>query len=298
MKLKTLAVTLFPLLLAHTALALEAKKLVKASDGSEASSLIVDGSDDARQIMDVIPLEALQERIEWQDPQGHTLAYAALAEGKDGALLFIDKKLAGTLTRREAQAFYSCRAYATASGAHWARNAAQWMASLQAASKPAMTVVLQFSGQSTPLSVKEVGSDQTLSQIESLLNIGTNPLGILKKLSAANDSKRERDRLERIANALRAVTLGTTEEKLVEAQKPEEVAYAPDSLVIAWPRFAYEFLVQDGSVRLVQQPSFTSLARSRSALFYVPGAQWQNCTPGGWRNWLPEVPAAKDGKKE
>lgn len=294
--IRTLAAVLFPLLLIHAAVAAEPKKLVKSADGGDGHSLSVDQDDDARQILDLVPLEAVLERMEWMDANGRAVAYLALTETKEGGLLFIDKKLAGTVSRHDAQAFYTCRAYVTASQGHWARHAGEWIASLIAASKPATTVNLVFSGQSTPLSVKEIGSDQTLSQIEGLLSIGTNPFGILKKLNSANDSKRERDRLERIAAALRAITLGTTEDKLYEAQKPEEVGYAADGLILAYPLFAYEFYVAGGSVKLAQQPSFHNLARSRTALFYVPNAQWQQCTPGNWRNLLPEAAPAKAQK--
>ena len=103
------------------------------------------------------------------------------------------------------------------------------------------------------------------------------------------------------STALRAVTPGIAEEKLFEAQKPEEVLYAPDALVLAYPRFAWEFVVTGGSVRLAQQPSFHSLAKSRSALFYIPGTQWLQCTPKGWRQALPEAygrEASKDAGKE
>lgn len=292
---------LAPFLLAAGAQAAEAKKPAKTFDNGDGHSLTVEADDDARQIIDLIPLEAVQERLEWLDANGRALAYLALTETRDGGLLFLDGKLAGTLTRRDAQAFYACRAWVTATQGHWSRQAGEWLDSLRAASKPAAKVNLVFSGQSTPLSVKEIGVDQTFSQLESLVNIGTNPLGILRKLNSANDSKRERERLERIANTLRAVTPGITEEKLFEAQKPEEVLYAPDALVLAYPRFAWEFVVTGGSVRLAQQPSFHSLAKNRSALFYIPGTQWQQCTPKGWRQALPEAygrEASKDAGKE
>lgn len=288
---------LAPFLLATGAQAAEAKKPAKTFDNGDGHSLTIEADDDARQIIDLIPLEAVQERLEWIDPDGHALAYLALTETREGGLLFLDGKLAGTLTRRDAQAFYACRAYVTATQGHWARQAGEWLDSLRTAGKPAAKVNLVFSGQSTSMSVKEVGADQTFSQLESLVNIGTNPLGILRKLNSANDSKRERERLERIANALRAVTPGTTEEKLFEAQKPEEVLYAADSLVLAYPRFAWEFVVAAGSVRLAQQPSFHSLAKSRSALFYIPGTQWQQCTPKSWRQAVPEA-SAKDASTD
>lgn len=293
----TLLAVLAPFLLAAGAQAADAKKPAKTFDNGDGHSLTVEADDDARQIMDLIPLEAVQERLEWIDANGRALAYLALTETREGGLLFLDGKLVGTLTRRDAQAFYACRAYVTATQGHWARQAGEWLDSLHSASKPAAKVNLVFSGQSTPLSVKEVGADQTFSQLESLVSIGTNPLGILRKLNSANDSKRERERLERIASALRAVTPGTTEDKLFEAQKPEEVLYAADSLVLAYPRFAWEFVVTAGSVRLTQQPSFHSLAKSRSALFYIPGTQWQQCTPKGWRQAVSEA-VAKEPVKE
>jgi hypothetical protein len=266
----------------------EGKKLVKDENDSERSSLLVEAQDDAHAILDLVPSEAVMERLEMLDGSGRQLAWLGLTEGEVGGLVFVDKKLLGTLTRREAQAFYRCRGHVTAAGAHWAQDAASWGASLVAASKPATSVTLRFSGKSTPHSIKEVANIHALSQIGSIVDIGTNPLGILRRLNSANDNARERDRYDRHLRDLRALTPGSSEQKLVTALPPELVRYGNAGQILAYPRFAFEFYLVNGQVRLAQQPSFFQLAQLYSPLFYQAGGQWEQCSPKNWQRAWPE----------
>lgn len=267
------------------------KKLVRDEADSDRSSLLVDAGDDAHAILDLVPAEAVMERLEMVDANGRQLAWLALTEGDVGGLVFVDKKLLGTLTRRDALAFYRCRGHVSVASGHWAQDAASWGQALAAAAKPAASVQLSFSGKSTPHSIKEVANIHALSQITSIVDIGTNPFGILRKLNSANDSARERERYENQLRSLRAQVPGNTEAKLVAALAPEQVRYGNAGQILAYPRFAFEFYLVNGQIRLAQQPSFLHLAQIYSPLFFQAGANWALCDAKNFQRVWPESDA-------
>lgn len=255
-------------------------------------SLAVDQKSDARNVITTVPPESAMERFEMKDAQGRNIAYVALTDGEVGGLVFIDNKLFGTVSKQDALAFYSCRGYTSAVKYHWAKDANAWIGGLLAASQTTSAVTLQFSGKSSWRSIVEVVNNPSLSQIGSLVDIGTNPFGILRKLNNARESMAERELFEKTRLRLMDVTTGTSEERVAEIIKPEDVSFAVGGLVMAYPRFSIEYFIADGAVKAIQQPSFHFLSHKQAALFYVPNAKWELCTPEGWRGALPTVNAA------
>ncbi len=253
-------------------------------------SMVVDQNSDARTVITTVPPESAMERFEAKDAQGRNIAYVSFTDGDIGGLVFVDSKLSGTVSRQDALAFYSCRGYATATKYHWARDADAWLASLLTSSQSSSAVTLQFSGKSTWRSIVEVVNNPSLSQVGSLVDIGTNPLGILRKLNNARESFAERELFEKTRLRLMGVTTGTGEDKVAEIVKPEDVSFAVGGVVMAYPRFSIEYFVGDGTVKVIQQPSFHFLSHKQAALFYVPNAKWEQCTPTDWRKALPDTP--------
>ncbi|MFZ6742267.1 hypothetical protein ACO0LC_03470 [Undibacterium sp. JH2W] len=254
-------------------------------------SLAVDQKSDARYIVTTVPPESAMERFEMKDAQGRNIAYVAMTDGEVGGLVFVDNKLSGIVSKQDALAFYSCRGYTSATKYHWAKDANAWIEGLLAASQSATAVTLQFSGKSTWRSIVEVVNNPSLSQIGSLVDIGTNPFGILRKLNNARESMAERELFEKTRLRLMEVTTGTSEDKVAEIIKPEDVSFAVGGLVMAYPRFSIEYFIADGSVKAIQQPSFHFLSHKQAALFYVSNAKWDQCTPENWRNAFPVAPA-------
>lgn len=252
-------------------------------------SLAVDQKSDARYVITTVPPESAMERFEMKDAQGRNIAYVAMTDGDVGGVVFVDNKLTGTVSKQDALAFYSCRGYTSAIKYHWAKDANAWVEGLLAASQPSTAVNLQFSGKSTWRSIVEVVNNPSLSQIGSLVDIGTNPFGILRKLNSARESMAERELFEKTRLRLLDVTTGTSEDRVAEIIKPEDVSFAVGGLVMAYPRFSVEYFIADGAVKAIQQPSFHFLSHKQAALFYVPNTKWEMCTPENWRNALPVV---------
>ncbi|MFZ6639828.1 hypothetical protein ACO0LL_08815 [Undibacterium sp. TC4M20W] len=252
-------------------------------------SLAVDQKSDARYVITTVPQESAMERFEMKDAQGRNIAYVAMTDGDVGGLVFVDNKLTGAVSKQDALAFYSCRGYASATKYHWAKDANAWIEGLLAASQPTSTITLQFSGKSSWRSIVEVVNNPSLSQIGSLVDIGTNPLGILRKLNNARESMAERELFEKTRLRLMEVTTGTSEGKVAEIIKPEDVSFAVGGLVMAYPRFSIEYFIADGAVKAIQQPSFHVLSHKQAALFYVTNTKWEMCTPENWRNAMPVV---------
>jgi len=218
------------------------------------------------------------------DEQGRVISYVALTETDVGGLVFIDQKLAGTVSRHDAQAFYSCRGYATATQRHWATEASAWSASLLASAQPAASdIVLKFTGKASFQSIREAIDNPAVGQVRSLLDVG-NPFGILRTLNQAREDSRERGRKAQVLRALSAITPGADESGVAAIVKPDDVSFVSGGLVMAYPLYSLEFFVAEGRVRVAQQPSFHQLARDHAAFFYVPGTQWTRCTPQGWKS--------------
>lgn len=251
-------------------------------------SMSVDQNSDARTVITTVPPESAMERFEMKDALGRNIAYVAMTDGDIGGLVFVDNKLTGTVSKQDALAFYSCRGYATATKYHWAKDASAWIESLLAVSQAATTANLQFSGKSTWRSIVEVVNNPSLSQIGSLVDIGTNPFGILRKLNTARESFAERELFEKTRLRLLNVSIGTSEDRVAEIIKPEDVSFALGGLVMAYPRFSVEYFIADGTVKAIQQPSFHFLSHKQAALFYVPNSKWELCTPSSWRSALPD----------
>lgn len=286
-------ITGIPVLHAETA---DQVGIMRSSAAGKEISL--DTTLNARQIVSAIPAEFLRERFEVIDTKGNTIAYMALTEGDIGGLIFVDNKLSAQVSRQDAMAFYSCRGYATAVQHHWGKDADGWTAGLLQASTPVSTVELHFTGKSSLRSIVEVVNDPTLSQVSSLVDMGTNPLSIFKKLSSAWDSSVDRENFQKTLLRLKNVLTGATEAEVAEIVKPEDVSFVSGGLVMAYPRFSLEYFVSNGVVKVVQQPSFYHLSRTQAALFYAPNVHWELCTPADWRKAMPELSLSESGTKK
>jgi hypothetical protein len=261
-------------------------KTAQAERNATATSMVVDDHSNGRTVLAEVPPESAMERFEMFDRVGRRVAYVALTDTEYGAVLFLDNKLYGTLSKRDARAFYSCRGYATATHYHWARDGADWVESMIAAATPATRVKLDFSGKTTVQSIKEVVSNPVLSDVKSLFGMGTNPLSIFSKLSSAHSNMVERENYEKTSQALRNFNPGDSEEKVAQIVNPEDVSFTSDGMVMAYPRYSLDFYVNAGIVKVLQQPSFHRLGRLQAAIFYIPNLHWDQCTPQGWRHAL------------
>lgn len=284
----------------------KADKSGRTERNAGASSLLVDGGSSARVVLSVVPAESAMERFGVVDRRGRHISYVAFTDTDYGGLLFVDDKIYGSLSKRDAHAFYSCRGYVSATHYHWARDAADWTEALYAAAQPEKSATLNFSGKSTVQSVKAVVSNPLLSDVRSLVGMGTNPLSIFSKLSSAHSNMVEREKYEKNLQALRSLSPGDSEEKVAEIVRPEDVSFTIDGMVMAYPRFSLDFYVNAGSVKVIQQPSFHRLSRLHAAIFYLPNLRWDQCTASNWRQALPEdwqpppetgdEPLARDGE--
>ncbi len=146
-------------------------------------------------------------------------------------------------------------------------------------------------------SVKEVVGNPVLSDVRSIVGMGTNPLSIFSTLSSARSNMVEREKYEKTLEALRSLTPGDSEEKVAQITRPEDLSFTIDGMVMAYPRFSLDFYINAGVVKVIQQPSFHRLSRLQAAIFYLPDLRWDQCTPTNWRNalsaeWVP--PANED----
>lgn len=262
----------------------------KSDRNFNATDLTVDLGSNGRKVLDSIPPESAMEDFEMIDPQGRVISYVAFTDTDTGALIFVDQKLHGTLSHHDAQAFYSCRGYATTAHKHWAHESADWVDSLLASSKPATTVKLEFSGKSTTQSIKEVADGPLLKQVKSFLGIGSSAFGILNSLGTAKSDMDARDQFDNAAKGLSLIRPGMSEFRVAEVAKPEDVSFVNGGMVMAYPSHLVEYYVTEGVVKVIQQPSFSFLARTHAALFYTTSTQWSLCTPQHWRGAFPETP--------
>lgn len=276
-----------------------------SQDLGMSSSLLVDQSSNARKVLTSVPLESAMERFELLSSQGQTISYVAFTDTKVGALIFLNQKLYGTLSHRDAQAFYSCRGYVTAMNRHWAREADAWGASLLAFAKQTGTAQLDFSGKSTTKSLQEVVKfNPFVDQLRILASAGANPLGLFKTLDRLHDNMLARERYETTLSGLSAISTGMSEAAVADVLMPDEVSFLEGGVVMAYPSHLVEFYITRGQVQLIQQPSFNYLSRTQVTLFYVANAQWGLCTPATWHLafpklspelWVEQMPGAHDG---
>jgi hypothetical protein len=247
-------------------------------------TLEVNAQSRARDVLVAVPAGSALERFESRGADGHLLSYIAFTETDTGGLVFVDQKLLGSVSRPVAQAFYSCRGYATARGAPWVEHADEWLQGLRALARPVTQVSLTFSGRSTTQSIQQLVDNPAISQINALISMGTNPLSIFRRLRDANNTEHERQRYEREKAAMLTLSPGSTEAQVAAAAQLQEVGFLPDGLIMAYPTHLVEFYVQQHVVRTIQQPSFYHLAQVRPAAFYTPGMAWAQCTPATWQN--------------
>ena len=257
-----------------------------------ATSLKVDDKSLARDVLLAVPSESAMERFAILDRDGHLVSYVAFTDTDFGGLLFVGDKLYGTLSKRDVRAFYSCRGYSSAAKYHWARDAVDWVDTLRAAALPAKSATLNFSGKTTYQSIKEVVSNPVLSDVRSLVNIGTNPFSIFSTLSSAHSNFVDREIYEKTLQALRSLSPGDSEERVAQVTRPEDLTFTSDGMVMAYPKFSLDFYINAGVVKVYQQPSFDRLSRLHAAIFYVPNLRWDRCTPQHWREALqPDSPS-------
>lgn len=267
-----------------------APKSNKPDRNFNATSLTVDLASNGRQVLDSVPAESAMEHFEMIDPQGRIISYVAFTDTDTGALVFVDQKLHGTLSHHDAQAFYSCRGYATAAPNYWAHEAADWVASLIAHSKPATEVKLEFSGKSTAQSIKDAAENPFFKQVKSFLGMGSSPYGIFNSLNTARSDMDMRGQFDNALKGLSLIRPGVSESRVAEVMKPEDVSFVSGGMVMAYPSYLVEYYVTDGVVKVIQQPSFSYLSRTHAALFYAPNTQWPLCTPLHWKEALPVMP--------
>lgn len=261
-------------------------KTSEENPGFGAVSMVVDLDSNAREVLLAVPSEAALERFEMLDAQGRIISYVSFTETQTGALVFIDQKLHGTLSQRDAQAFYSCRGYMTALHRHWARDANEWSTSLLAQSRPASKIELQFSGKSTVQSIREVVKNPMLEPLRRLIKLGSNPWSVFTTLDMLQDNMAAKENYA----ILSGITPGMNESELGGIVRPEDVSFTGGGIVMAYPSHLVEFFVSDEIIRLIQQPSFYYLSRNNIALFYAPNTRWELCTP---RDWMKAFPKAK-----
>lgn len=253
-----------------------------AEPGPVPTSLDISDTSTAREVLQSIPPEAALERFELQDDKGRLISYAGLTDGETGGVVFVDKRLVGTLTRAQAQLFYSCRGYVTAVEQHWGVSANAWADALVKVAAPATAVKLTFSGKSTVQSIKSIVENPLVDQVRALVGIGTNPMNIFKTLNKARENIKEQQHDQEMLAALGGMSPGDTEQKLATALRPEAVTFLGNSTVMGYPKYSVEFLVTEAKVHVIQQPSFGQLARDRATLFYQPNVDWSKCTPSQW----------------
>ena len=263
-----------------------------------APSLTVDASSHARQVLDGIPLESLMDRFETYDTTGRLITYMAFTDTEAGALVFVDGKLLGSLSRLDAQAFYVCRGHMmTTPNRYWASEAGEWVESLLANVRPETSVVLEFTGKSAVQSIKTVTDNPLLGRIKSIIGMGTNPLGVINTLNNARSDFEASEQFDAEARGMSQLKPGMSEARLAGVAKPQDLAFVNGGMVLSYPAHRIEYFVVDGSIRVIQQPSFHFLARTNAALFYAPGAQWTECTAQHWSKALPRADAKEPGNK-
>jgi len=275
------------LLLAMLCAACASQGSGQSGRNATATTMQISKTSVGRKVLGEVPPESAMERFELLNREGHRVSYVAFTDTDIGGLVFLDDKLYGTVSKRDARTFYSCRGYATATHYHWARDALGWIDTLMIAATPADHATLNFSGKTTYQSVKEVVSNPLLSDVKSLVDMGTNPFSIFKTLTSAHSNMVEREKYEKTLLALNDLTPGDSEEKVAKIVRPEDISFTTDGMVMAYPRFSVDFYISAGVVKVLQQPSFHRLSRLHAAIFYVPELHWDQCTPSSWMLSLP-----------
>ena len=265
-----------------------------------ATTVRVDRQSVGLDVVRAVPPESAMERFGMVDRAGRRVAYVAFTDTAYGGLIFLDNRLEGSLSKRDARAFYSCRGHVTATRYNWSHDALDWIDSLERAAVPADEVTLDFSGKSTMQSIKEVVSNPVLSDVKSIVGMGSNPFSIFSTLSSARSNMIEREKYQKALEGLSKLRPGDTEDKVARIIRPEDLSFTSDGMVMAYPRFSLDFYINGGTVKVIQQPSFHRLARLHAAIFYVPNLRWDHCNPQHWRealddDWKPPLAEEEEG---
>jgi len=265
---------------------------VLADEKTPPASVKITAESDARTVIRGIPDDAATERFEALAADGRIVSYVGLAAGPVGGVVFREGRLLGTLTRPQADMFYSCRGYATARHQHWAQEAGRWVDSLLAAAQPAPEIELHFTGKTTLKSIKAVLEDPGRGQVKALVEMGTNPLKIIKTLSKARKDLRKREFDEEMLEELDKLVPGDAEQRLAAVLRPQDLTFVEHGIVMAYPAYSVEYFVTQDKIQSLQQPSFLHLARMRPAVFYAPAMAWSSCVPDKWLAAV-QAPAAE-----
>ena len=272
----------------------------KAERNFNAPSLQVTQASTARQVLEAVPLESMMERFAAFDAQGRLIAYVAFTDTETGGLVFIDGKLQGSVSKRDAQAFYVCRGYSIVTPErYWSAHATAWLESLLTRVRPENSVNLEFSGKSVTQSIKEARKNPLFDKLRAFIGMGSNPLKVFDTLNTAHSDYEASERYDVESAALSLITPGMNEQRLARIAAPTDLAFSSGGMVMGYPEHRVEYFVQDGIIRVIQQPSFHMLFRTRTAKFYAAGVNWSACTPQQWMRALPaegaevgaEVPA-------
>lgn len=259
-----------------------------------APSLQVNADSRAREVLAAIPQESLMERFETYDAAGRLISYAALTDTATGALVFVDGKLLGSLSRQHAQAFYICRGHVMATGKrYWASEAGAWLETLLANVRPESAVLLEFTGRSTMQSIKSATENPLLGGLKSIIGMGTNPLKVISTLNNARDQYQASEQFAAEEQGLSQLRPGMNEHRLARVARPQDLLFVEDGMVLSYPSHRLDYFVAAGSIRLIQQPSFYFLSRTNAALFYAPETRWTHCTAGQW----PQALSAEEAKE-
>lgn len=221
------------------------------------------------------------------DREGRRFSYVAFTDTDYGGLLFLDNRLYGAVSKRDALAFYSCRGYISATQHYWASDASDWIGSLMKATTPETQVTLKFTSKGVIQRVEKAASNPMLSTVNSLVNIGTNPFSIFRTLNMSRNSLAAQENYEKTLQALNSLMPGDSESKLAKIVRPEDVSFTSNGIVMAYPSFLQDFYVNDGIVKVQQQPSFYQLSHRHAAIFYIRDMHWDKCTPKNWRQAMP-----------
>ena len=152
-----------------------------------------------------------------------------------------------------------------------------------------LTDSLSRSGKGAMQSLKDLSNNAMVSQLRALVDMGTNPLSVLKTASRLRSDYKARAKYEKVLNGLRSVTPGQPEAAVASVARPEDVAFVPGGMVMAYQRFLIEFYLREGQVKVIQQPSLHQLSRTYGGMFYLANTDWARCTPKEWREAVLEL---------
>jgi len=129
-----------------------------------------------------------------------------------------------------------------------------------------------------------------LKKLKSLFSMGSNPFSIFSSLSSTRSDMEGKEQFDKAQNELSLISPGMSESRVAEAMKPEDVSFSSNGIVMAYPSHLVEYYLTEGTVKVIQRPSFYFLSKVHAALFYAPNIQWSLCSPRHWKEALPNTP--------